>query len=129
MERNMPKMDNSDVPSFDLIPGVIFTPVAAPSRGTTENAVWRTRVEPHQTGALHHMTREEIIVGLSGAAEIRLDGERHRLAPGDAFAVPAFTDFVLECAGDVPFEAMVVLPAGGRAVIGGQPSFQPAWSV
>jgi len=24
---------------------------------------------------------------------------------------------------------MVVLPAGGRAVIGDQPSFQPPWSV
>lgn len=125
----MPKMDNSHAPSFDIIPGVVFTPVAAPSRGTTETAIWRTRVLPHEPGLLHHMTREEIIVGLSGAAEIRIGAERHALAPGDAFAIPAFTDFVLDCIGDDPFEAMVVLPAGGRAVIGDQPSFQPPWSV
>ena len=125
----MPLMNNATPRIYDDIPGVRFAPIAAPSRGTAENAMWRAIVAPHAEGLLHHMTREEIIVGLSGAAEIRIGAERHALAPGDAFAVPAFTDFVLDCIGDDPFEAMVVLPAGGRAVIGDQPSFQPPWSV
>ena len=124
----MPKIDNSNAPSFD-IPGVTFTSVAAPSRGSEENAVWQARLKPHVPGVLHHMTREEILIATRGEASIRIDGETHTLVPGDAFAVPAFTDFTLDCVGDTPFEALVVLPVGGRGVIGDEPSFVPPWSV
>lgn len=123
----MPKIDNTNSPSFDLH-GVTFTGIAAPSRGSSENGIWRARIAPGE-GVLHHMTREEIIVALAGDGQVRMGDETFALKPGDAFAVPAFTDFRLEAAGTEPFEAMVVLPAGGRAVIGGQPSFQPPWSV
>ena len=125
----MPKIDNSQARSFDNIPGVRFTEVASPSRGTSEMAVWRSRVAPGKAGLVHHMTREEVIVAVRGEGRVRIGEEEHRLAPGDVFAVPAFVDFALECVGEVPFEAMVVLPVGGRAVIDGQPSFQPPWSI
>src|ERR1700761_6106718 len=111
----MPKIDNSSSPSFDLH-GVTFTSVAAPSRGSSENGIWRARVAPGE-GPLHHMTREEIIVAVAGLGQGRLGDETSTLQPGDAFAIPAFTDFRVESANDAPFEAMVVLPAGGRAVI------------
>ena len=125
----MPKIDNSQARSFDNIPGVQFTELASPSRGSSETAMWRTRVTPGMDGLVHHMTREEIIVAVAGEGRVRIGDEEHRLAPGDVFAVPAFVDFALECVGDQPFEAMVVLPVGGRAVVGGQPSFQPLWSI
>lgn len=124
----MPKIDNSQNQSFD-IPGVRFTPIASPSRGSSETAVWRCHVQPGSTGRSHHVTREEIIVALDGAGTVTVGDEAHTLQPGDAFAVPAFTDFKLDCVGETPFEAMVVLPAGGRAVVADQPSFQPPWSV
>ena len=123
----MPKIDNSNSSSFDMH-GVTFTGIAAPTRGSSESAVWRARIVPGE-GVLHHMTREEIIVALAGEGQVRMGDEVFPLQPGDAFAVPAFTDFRLEASGGAPFEAMVVLPAGGRAVIGGQPSFQPPWSI
>jgi len=123
----MPKIANSAAPQFDLH-GVTFTSIAAPSRGTRETSLWRASVAPGP-GVLHHMTREEIILATSGEGLVRIDGEPHHLAPGDVFAIPAFTDFQLEAAGDSRFEAIVTLPAGGRAVIAGQPSFQPPWSV
>jgi len=123
----MPKIANADAPQFDLH-GVTFTSIAAPSRGSHETALWRASVAPGP-GVLHHMTREEIIVATSGEGLVRIGGETHTLHPGDAFAVPAFTDFQLEAAGDARFEAIVTLPAGGHAVIAGQPSFQPPWSV
>lgn len=125
----MPMIDNAKAPTFDIIEGVRFTPVASPSRGSGETAVWRTRVLPGTPGAVHHMTREEIIVATAGVGRLTIGAEARTLKPGDAFAVPAFLDFKLESANEHAFEAMVVLPAGGRAVIGDQPSFQPPWSI
>lgn len=124
----MPHIDNSAPRTFD-IPGVRFAPVASPSRGSSESAMWRAVVAPNHAGVVHHMTREEIILAVSGTGRIRIGKAEHRLAPGDAFAVPPFTDFQLEAEGDTPFEAVVVLPVGGRAVISGQPSFAPPWSL
>lgn len=124
----MPKIDNSQSQNFD-IPGVRFTPVASPSRGSRETGIWRARLAPGQEGVLHHMTREEILVVTAGEGLVRIDGHTETLKPGDAYAVPAFTDFQLECAGTEPCELMVVLPVGGRGVIGNEPSFVPPWSV
>jgi quercetin dioxygenase-like cupin family protein len=123
----MPRIDNANPKTYDLH-DVRFSPIASPGRGARETAIWRAVVTPHTTGVLHHMTREEIILCVSGTGLVRLGGEDHTLAPGDAFAVPAFTDFQLEAAGDIPFEAVVVLPAGGRGVIGKEP-FTPPWSL
>lgn len=124
----MPFIDNTNPPRFD-IPGASFASIAAPSRGSEENAVWRTKVEPNTTGLEHHMTREEIIVAISGRGVVHIGSDRHPLSPGDAFAVPAFTDFRLACEGDDAFEAVTVMPTGSRAVVAGKPSFQPPWSI
>jgi mannose-6-phosphate isomerase-like protein (cupin superfamily) len=124
----MPKIDNSQPTTFDS-PGVRFTAVASPSRGSSETGIWRARLEPGQEGVLHHMTREEIFVVTAGEGLVRIAGEAETLRPGDAYAVPAFTDFQLECAGDAPFEVMVVLPVGGRGVVGTEPAFVPPWSI
>lgn len=124
----MPHISNTNPPRFD-IPGAAFVGIAAPSRGSAENAMWRTTVEPNTVGLEHHMTREEIIVAVSGQGVVHIGADRYPLSPGDAFAIPAFTDFRLGCAGDEPFEALTVLPAGSRAVVAGKPSFQPPWSI
>lgn len=124
----MPHIDNSQPQIFD-IPGVRFAPVASPSRGSRENAMWRAVVAPNHAGIVHHMTREEIILAVSGSGCIRIGEAEHLMSPGDAFAVPPFTDFQLAATGDAPFEAVVVLPVGGHAVVAGQPSFAPPWSL
>ena len=123
----MPKIDNANAPRFD-IPGVTFTTIAAPSRGSSENVVWRARVAPGD-GRQHQVTREEIVVALSGNGRVRIGGETFELSPGDAFAIPPFTDFQLGAGGGEAFEALVVFPAGGRAIVAGEPAFQPPWSV
>ena len=124
----MPKIDNSTPPRFE-IPGVTFSGIAAPSRGSAENGIWRAVLAPGHAGLPHKMTREEIVVALSGQGRVRIGQASVTLIAGDAFAVPAFTEFALECAGAEPFEAMVVLPTGGRAIVGTEEPFQPAWSV
>jgi len=56
----MPLLNNADPKTFDMH-GVRFAPIASPSRGARESAMWRAVVAPHTEGVLHHMTREEII--------------------------------------------------------------------
>lgn len=124
----MPFIDNTNAPRFE-IPGVSFASIAAPSRGSEENAVWRTTVEPNSKGLEHHMTREEIILAIRGKGVVHIGSDHYPLSPGDAFAIPAFTNFSLGCDGDAPFEAITVLPARSRAVVAGKPSFQPPWSI
>jgi quercetin dioxygenase-like cupin family protein len=124
----MPHISNTNPPRFE-IPGASFVSVAAPSRGSTENAMWRTTVAPNTVGLEHHVTREEIVVAIRGQGVVLIGGDQYPLSPGDAFAVPAFTDFRLGCASDEAFEALTVLPAGARAVVPGKPSFQPPWSI
>ena len=74
------------------------------------------------------MTREEIVIAVSGAARLHIDGTEKDVAAGDCAIVPAGTEFALSNPHDAVFEAVVALPVGGRAVIGDN-DFQPPWSL
>jgi quercetin dioxygenase-like cupin family protein len=123
----MPILSATQSPTFDL-PGLHVTGHAAPSRGARETSVWRIRLAPGAPGAEHTVDREEIFVALSGRAAVTLAGERHDLGPGDALVVPAGVPFSLANADDAPFEAIAVLPVGGRATLPGGEPFVPPWS-
>ena len=116
-----------DAPRFDLH-GAQFTALAAPSRGARETAVWRLSLAPGAVPVPHQLTREEIFIALSGAAEVTLDAKRFVLPAGAALIVPPDTDFSLANAGPAPFEAVVVLPVGGMARLGDQEPFTPPWA-
>jgi quercetin dioxygenase-like cupin family protein len=118
----------ADAPIFE-IPGVTFTGLASPSRGSSENAVWRLSMAPGTAPHPHRLTREEIFVALSGCAEATVGLQRHQLSPGCALVVPAGEDFALSNPHDAPFEALAVLPVGAEAVIPGQAPFVPPWAV
>ena len=82
---------------------------------------------------MHTLDREEVLVAVSGRAVATLDGTEHEVAAGDAVVVPAGTTFALRCAevdsGDEPgFDAVAVLPVGGRARMLGGESFTPPWA-
>ncbi|MBX3625923.1 MAG: cupin domain-containing protein [Rhizobacter sp.] len=116
-----------DAPVFAL-PGVTFTGLASPNRGSKENAVWRLSMAPGTAPRTHRLTREEIFVALSGRAEVTLAGQQHTLAAGSALVVPADADFALSNPHDEPFEAVAVLPVGGQAVVPGEAPFVPPWA-
>lgn len=112
------------------IGSIRFTGLAAPSKGSIDNSVWRISVAPGTAAhGTHQVTREEVFVALSGSADISLGGRALTLAAGATLVLPADTDFSLANSGDIPFEAVVVLPVGGQAVLPGQAPFVPPWAL
>ena len=108
---------------------VRFVGLAAPSRGSRESSVWKIVVAPDTVAkGPHQVTREEVLVALSGSAQVQLGGRALSLDAGSALVVPANTDFSLSNPGPDAFEAVVVLPVGGQAVIAGEPPFVPPWA-
>jgi mannose-6-phosphate isomerase-like protein (cupin superfamily) len=123
----MPIIQGATAPQFTL-PGVTFFGLAAPSRGSRENAVWRLVMTPGTPALPHRLTREEIFVATAGSAIATVSGERHALAAGDSVVVPAGVEFSLHNPGEIPFEAVVVLPVGGQAMVGDEAPFTPPWA-
>jgi len=124
----MPHISAADSPIFNLH-GTQFIGLAAPSRGATENAVWRVAVAPGKAkGVPHQLSREEILVAVAGEAVAKIGGVEHAFRAGDAIIIPAFTEFSLGNAGDDPFEAIAIFPVGGRAMIAGEAPFTPPWA-
>ena len=109
--------------------GNTFTSLAAPSRGAAETAAWRVAIPAgHISDAPHQLSREEVIFVLAGRAVATLGSACHTVLPGDTIIVPAFTDFRLGNPHDTPFEAIAVLPVGGRALLPGRAPFIPPWA-
>lgn len=123
----MPLLHPSDHPSFD-ISGTRFTALAAPSRGASETATWRLHVEPGTTGTPHRVTREEILVALSGMARASVNGEVLEVAAGSTLIVPAASIFAIGNPHDTPFEAIAIFPVGGEVVVGDAAPFTPPWA-
>jgi mannose-6-phosphate isomerase-like protein (cupin superfamily) len=124
----MPHIAADDAPTFQL-PGTTFIGLAAPSRGSTENAVWRVRLAPGTPARPHQLTREEVFVVTAGSAVASVAGAEVRLGCGDSLVVPAFTDFSLANPSSDVFEAVVVLPVGARAMLEDGVLFAPPWSL
>jgi len=117
---------NTEAPVFTM-GGITVTGLASPKRGAAETCVWRLVVAPSTPGLPHSVTREEIFVGLSGAAVVTIDGVEHALGAGDAIIVPANTLFALANKTTEPFEAMVSFPVGGKAITK-DATFTPPWA-
>jgi quercetin dioxygenase-like cupin family protein len=127
MESAMPLISAMDAPQF-TIPGVTFTGLASPSRGSSQTAVWTVSLAPGTMGDTHQLTDEEIFICLEGSADVQLGVETLTIAPGDTLIVPACTDFALRNRLDIPFKAIAVFPVGGKAVLPGKPAFTPPWA-
>ena len=119
----------TEAPIFKLpnAPGVTFTGLVSPKRGSRDVSTWRVRIEGGTPGTPHSVTREEIFVGLSGRARATVEGVVSELGPGDVLVVPAHRLFSLEPLSEEPFEAMVAFPVGGQAKTDSA-TFTPPWA-
>jgi quercetin dioxygenase-like cupin family protein len=123
----MPLLHPADHRSFDIA-GTRFTALAAPSRGAAETATWRLHVAPGTNGTPHRVTREEIVVALTGRGQATVDGQVHDLEAGAALIIPASSTFALGNPHDDPFEAIAIFPVGGEVVVGDAAPFTPPWA-
>ncbi|MBS2018218.1 MAG: cupin domain-containing protein [Deltaproteobacteria bacterium] len=126
----MTVIHREEAPVFELphAPGVVFTGLASPKRGSKEVSAWRVTLAPHTPGTPHSVTREEIFVVVRGEAAVTIGETTHHVKAGGAVVVPALTTFSLANDGDVELEAVVVFPVGGQAVLPTGATFTPPWA-
>lgn len=76
----MPLATLADAPTFSR-EAFTFRPLAVPSRGSSELAVWALEVAPGAVSEPHSLDREEVFVLHAGALAATVGGERHLLSP------------------------------------------------
>lgn len=117
-----------EAPRFDL-PGLVFTGLASPSRGSSELCTWRLEIEPgFASPDAHVLDRDEIFMVMAGA--IRLAPDDESVGSGDAAVVPAGTPIQVSNVGDGPAEVIVAIASGFRATAAdGAEIGTPPWAV
>ena len=109
--------------------GTRSPPPPPPTTGSSELWVGRLHHPPHADALPHELTREEVLVVLSGTARAAIDGQVADVGAGGAIIVPPDTPFSLAAAGDEPVVALAYLPVGGQARMPGQDPFTPPWAL
>lgn len=118
---------STEAPRFEL-PGVQFTGLASPSRGSTDVCTWRITVEAGlRSPEPHTLDRDEIFMVVAGT--IQLTPDAAALRAGDAAVVPAGAPIQLINPGDEPAEVYVVIRAGFSATMAdGSVLESPPWA-
>jgi mannose-6-phosphate isomerase-like protein (cupin superfamily) len=118
----------AEAPVFEL-PGVTFTALAAPSRGSADVCTWRITVAPGlRSDQSHRLNRDEVFMVTAGELRITPDGER--LCTGDAVVVPAGEPIALENPTSEPAEAYIAISANFTATMAdGTVLGTPPWAL
>jgi len=117
----------AEAPRFQL-PGVEFTMLAAPSRGSKQLCTWKLTVDPGVRGdAAHTLDSDEVFMVLSGSVQVTPDGDA--LGAGDAVVVPAGEPISVTNLGETPSELHVVITAGFTATMPDGSTLQPPWAL
>ncbi|MEY9858097.1 quercetin dioxygenase-like cupin family protein [Catenulispora sp. GAS73] len=123
----MPLSTLAEAPRFDL-DGFTFRPLAVPSRGSTELAVWALDLEPGAVSETHSMDREEVFVVVSGAVSATVGERAVHAGLGDAVIVPPHTTLRLgNASAESPAVLTAVTSVGMTATVGGA-AFAPPWA-
>jgi mannose-6-phosphate isomerase-like protein (cupin superfamily) len=118
----------ADAPHFE-VDAYSFHPLAVPSRGSKELAIWALSAGPGAFSPAHHHDREVVFVVNSGRMAATIGGADVAAGPGDAIIVPAQATFELRNASDTePASLTVTTTVGMQATMGGN-TFPPPWSV
>ncbi len=119
---------SNTAPRFEL-PGIAFTGMAAPSRGSREVCTWMITVAPGLVSPeAHSLDRDEVFTVLAGTLRLHPDAEP--LLPGDAAVVPAGVPIQLSNPGTEAARAFVVVPGGFSAsAAAGTPIATPPWAL
>lgn len=116
----------AEAPRFEL-PGVVFTVLAAPSRGSADVCTWKLTVEPHrEPDQPHTVDQDEVFMVLSGSVRATPGGET--LGAGDAVVVPAGSPIQLVNLGDAPAELYVAIRSGFTGTMADGTKVTPPWA-
>ncbi|RZQ59301.1 cupin domain-containing protein [Amycolatopsis suaedae] len=104
-----------------------FRPLAVPSTGSTELAVWEIEAGPGAAGETHSVSREEIFVVRAGEVVATIGGEQRRLAEGQVLVVQPREEFALANPGERTALLTACSSRGVRAHLGGN-TIDPPWA-
>lgn len=107
--------------------GATFNSFVAPSSGSRELCAWRLEVAAGTVGVPHRVSREEVLVILSGELTATIDGVATALTPGDVIFVPAEATFCLDNGSGGPATAWVTTSVGLEATLADGSSISPPW--
>jgi mannose-6-phosphate isomerase-like protein (cupin superfamily) len=117
-----------EAPRFQL-PGLQFTGLASPSRGSASLCTWRLTVDAGFVSPdAHTLDRDEVFMVTRGA--IRLFSDADPVSAGDVAVVPAGAPIQVSNAGEGEAEAVVAVAAGFTAsTADGSPIGTPPWAL
>jgi mannose-6-phosphate isomerase-like protein (cupin superfamily) len=118
---------HADAPRFESDAFELF-PLAVPSRGSKELAVWCVNAAAGAATPPHQHDREVIFVVQAGRLTATIGEQEVEAGPGDALIVPPATDFTLGNRTTEPASATVATTVGMQAIIGSD-AFPPPWSI
>ena len=107
--------------------GATFHSFAAPATGSHELCAWRLEVAPGTAGAAHRVSREEVLLLLTGDLTVTLDGVTTPLAPGDVVVVPAGSQLRVDNTSGGPATAWVTTSVGLEATMADGSTISPPW--
>ena len=97
----------------------LATPTTSPAMDV---AVWRTDLPAGSVGPWHTIDGDQLVVVVSGALSVQLDGADSEVAAGDAVLLPGGCPRVLAAAGGEPATTLTVGHPNAHATVGdGEP--------
>ncbi|KAA9165479.1 cupin domain-containing protein [Amycolatopsis acidicola] len=116
----------ADAPRFENF-GFVFRPLAVPSRGSTELAVWTLEMPPGATGERHTVSCEEVFVLQAGEVRFEVGDTVPDVAVGDAVIVPPGGSLRLSNPGSSLARLVVCTSKGILGTIKGK-TIVPPWA-
>lgn len=107
--------------------GATFHSFAAPARGATELCAWRVDVAAGTVGVPHRVSREEVLLVLSGVLSVTLDEVTASVSAGEVIVVPAGARFRIDNVSAVPASAWVTTNVGLTATLPDGSTLSPPW--
>ncbi|WP_329340884.1 cupin domain-containing protein [Streptomyces sp. NBC_00663] len=110
------------------IHGARFVSYATPLTGSKELCAWRGEIPAGTKAPAHTVNREEILHLLAGALLITLDGDTHRLTPGDTVIVNPGATLSVENPTDETAVTWVTTSIGLSATMADGTVITPPWA-
>ena len=107
--------------------GATFHSFVAPSSGSSELCAWRLDVAAGTTGIPHRVSREEVLLVLSGELTATIAGTAATLRAGEVAFVPAGALFGLDNSSAGPATAWVTTSVGLEATLPDGSAISPPW--